>query len=360
MSSAQEQCTQASLPMTLGQIDAAWLTSALRTRFPDVRVRQLTIAEVMHGTCTKVWIDLETDGAQLPGRLMLKGGFEPHSRDWWSMHQMEVGGYLHILPELRLPSPTCYFAAYDEGQKQGVIVMEDLVSSGARFCHAQHPAGLTETRQRLATLAAFHARSWQSESFAPGGDWHWVQDVACDTRDYARAFLQPEVWTRYTALPRGAAVARRFHDAAWLGEALEKLVTVSSSLPHCVLHGDTHPGNLYVAADGTPGFFDSLPGHGPAMSEVAYHLVCALDVEDRRSWERELVRFYLDALASQGVEPPTEEEAMTQYAIFLARAYFIFIINASEFQKEAVNTAYTARISAAMLDHDTAGRLSAL
>ena len=51
---------------------------------------------------------------------------------------------------------------------------------------------------------------------------------------------------------------------------------------------------------------------------------------------------------------------MRQFGLFLAYAYFVFIINASIFQPEAVNTAYAARISAAMLDHDTAGLLERL
>jgi len=360
MSYVHEPEPSVCLPMAVEEIDAAWLTAALRTVAPEAQVLKAEVAEVMRGTCTKVWIDLEAQGLELPSRIMLKSGFEPHSREWWYMHETEVRGYLHILPELALPSPACYFAAYSDAQKQGVILMEDLVSSGAAFCHAQRAATQDETRRRLATLAAFHARSWRSSRFAPGGDWAWIQDVARDTRDYAQAFLKPDVWNHYVALPRGAAVARRFHDAAWLGEALEKLVTLSDRLPHCVVHGDTHSGNLYVAADGTPGFFDSLPGHAPPISEVSYHLVCALDIEDRRNWEADLVRFYLDELGSHGVDPPTFEQAMDQYAAFLARAYFIFIINASEFQKEAVNTAYTARISTAMLDHDTAGRIAAI
>lgn len=348
------------LPMAVEEIDADWLTAALRTQTPSAHIARLQIVDVTHGTCTKIRLHIEAEGSDLPSTLLLKGGFEPHSRDWSYMHETEVRGYLHTLPALQLTSPRCYFAAYSEDQRQGIIIMEDLVASGARFCHAQHPENLENTQKRLAVLARFHARSWGSPRFGPTGDWQWVQDNLVDTRDYAQAFLQPDVWNRYVALPRGAAVARQFHEAQWLAEALEKLVILSAGSPHCVLHGDTHPGNLYFAADGSPGFFDSLPGHGPSISEVAYHLVCTLDVADRRVWEEDLVRFYLEELASHGVEVPAHAEAMSQYAAYLARAYFIFIINASEFQKEAINTAYTARISAAMLDLDTVGRLRAI
>jgi len=60
------------------------------------------------------------------------------------------------------------------------------------------------------------------------------------------------------------------------------------------------------------------------------------------------------------VTPPSFEEAMHQYAVYLAYGYLVFIINDSIFQPEAYNTAYAARFSQAMLDHDTLGKLAAI
>jgi aminoglycoside phosphotransferase (APT) family kinase protein len=142
-----------------------------------------------------------------------------------------------------------------------------------------------------------------------------------------------------------------------MNRAVDKIAILSARLPHCVHHGDTHLGNLYIDRDGTPGFFDSLAGRAPAMIEIAYHLVCALDTADRRRWEGSLIQHYLDELASHGVAAPSFDEALHQYASFLSFAFCIFIINEAVFQSESINTAYTARISAAMIDHDTQGVL---
>jgi hypothetical protein len=119
------------------------------------------------------------------------------------------------------------------------------------------------------------------------------------------------------------------------------------------VHGDTHLGNLYEDPDGTPGFFDSQPHKAPSMVEVTYHLTCALDMADRRIWERELVAHYLAELARCGVDVPRLDDAMRQFGMFLAYGYMIFLVNESQYQPEAVNTAYTARFSTAMLDHGT-------
>ena len=91
------------------------------------------------------------------------------------------------------------------------------------------------------------------------------------------------------------------------------------------------------------------------MVEVAYNLSCALDSGDRPDWEESLIRHYLQELEANGVAAPSLEEAMRQFGMFLARVYFIFVINESHYQNESINTAFTARINAAMLHHDTMG-----
>jgi hypothetical protein len=97
------------------------------------------------------------------------------------------------------------------------------------------------------------------------------------------------------------------------------------------------------------------------MYEVAYHVTGALDVPVRREHERDLVSHYREELVRCGVDDaPPLDELMHQFGCFLANGYMIFIVNASEFQPEAINTAYTARFSSAMLDHDTMGLVERL
>jgi hypothetical protein len=127
-----------------------------------------------------------------------------------------------------------------------------------------------------------------------------------------------------------------------------------------VLHGDVHLGNLYVDVDGAPGFFDPLASRGPGMLEVSYHVSASIDAADRPAWEGELVGHYLDELRGHGVHPPRFEEAMRQYAIFLIYGLFIWLTTESHYQAETVNTANAARVSAAMLDRDTAALIAAL
>jgi hypothetical protein len=352
------------LPLAIEEIDRDWLTAALRAKAPGVTVLGFEVVDVRRGTCTKVRLRLEMDAAGraagIPETVILKAGFEPHSRDMHFMHETEVRGYRDLFPVVPLPTPACYFADYDAERRQGVIIMEDLVARGVAFCNPLRPQSFDEVARRLTLLARFHAKTWNSPDLAPGGRWDWVAELMASTRAYADPYLQPQTWGRFIASPRGAAASVRFHDPAWMTHALDRLAVLATRRPSAIQHGDTHLGNLYVDCDGTPGFFDSLPHRGPAAGEVSYHLACALDPADRRRWEGALVAGYLDELARSGVAAPAFDEMMADYAACLARAYFIFVINDSVFQAEAINTAYVARISTAMLDHDTIGRLQAI
>jgi hypothetical protein len=349
------------LPIALEAIDRDWLTAALRQHAPEAAVRGFSIVDVNHGTCTKVRLQLDLDEAGrragIPERVILKGGFEPHSRDMDFMHATEVTGYQFVFPELKLPSPACYFAQFDADQRQGIVIMDDLAARGVEFCHALKPQSFEAVARRLTILAEFHARTWDSAERLAAGPWGRLGEYMARTRDYAEAWLQPDTWRRFIDSPRGAAASVRFHDLGWMREALARLAVWAEDRPHAVLHGDTHLGNLYVDRDGTPSFFDPTVHRGPAIAEVSYHMACALDPADRPRWEGALVGHYLDELRRCGVEPPDFNQAMADYGATLARAYFIFVINESAFQPEAINTAYVARISAAMIDHDTIGLL---
>jgi hypothetical protein len=352
------------LPIDIGAITNAWLTAALRTRAPGVTVRRHDVIDINSGTCTKIRLRLDLDeagrAAGIPELVILKGGFEPHSRHLWYMHESEVRGYTDVLPDAALRSPACYFAGFDAERAQGIIIMDDLVARGVTFCHPQRPQTPDQVAYRLGVLARHHARTWGSADLEPGGRFAWAMEAFDNARMHFGPMFAADNWRHYVDSPRGAAASVRFHDGVWLREALDKLYRYSLTVPQSLIHGDTHLGNLYIDIDGEPGFFDSLPQRAPAMYEVAYHVTCALDLADRPIYEDELVRGYAAELARHGVAVPPHEELMRQFGIFLALGYCVFILNSSEFQLEAINTAYTARFSAAMLDHDTKGLIAVL
>lgn len=231
---------------------------------------------------------------------------------------------------------------------------------GVRFCDPLRPENADTVARRLEAMAHYHAQTWDSPQFRTGGAFDWVGGRHEGwSVTYQERYLEPAVWSTYVGSPRGTAISRVLQERDWMRRALAGLATLHRVLPPCLCHGDTHLGNLYEDADGTPGFFDAQVARAPALFEVTYHLVAALDIVDRRRAERELLRHYLSALRSRGVAAPAFESAWDVYRREVAYGLFIFLINETRFQTEAVNTAYTARFGAAALDLDTVALLDA-
>ena len=345
------------LPITVEEVSAEWLTQALRSRAPGVTVQSAELVDAVYSTCTKLRYRLDLDdagkAAGIPELVIVKGGFEEHARQLAQMHEREVLGYRDVYPQTSLPSPACYFAEYDAERKQGIVIMDDLCARGVEFCHATRPHSHEQVARRLTELAHFHAASWGGPDLKSGGRWGHLPEFWPVMQNFVDRVLEPEAWHDFISSPRGAATSVQFHDRDWMVDAMERVKLYCTMLPHAVLHGDTHLGNLYLEPDGTPGFLDTLASRGPPLLEVSYHVSAALDAADRRQSENALVQHYLDEAARAGAPVPDFAEAMHQYGIFLLYGHFIWITTRSHYQPEAVNTANAARVSAAMIDHRT-------
>ena len=333
------------LPLRVDEITADWLSRATGNV-----VRSSRVADVIEGTSTKVRVEIDADG--LPATLIVKGGFEDHSPAMAEMYANEACYYGRLAPVLPLPGPRCWFSGSDPGSYQSLVIIEDMDRAEVTWLHGQRPQSPPAVAQRLETLARFHAASWNDPGFAPGGRFDWVGGRFSDwSMAYVERYLVPEVWDHYCRSPRGAAVSNQLHDRNWMTRAFTDFRRIEEDGPRCIIHGDTHLGNLFEWPDGTPGFLDAQPARSNPILEVAYHVTAALDLSDRRAAEQGLLAGYLAAIGKCGIDPPSFEKAWLWYRQFLAYGFFIFLINETRFQTEAVNTANAARFGAAMLEH---------
>ena len=348
------------LPVRPEGVSRDWLERALRVQRPGLKLAAAETVGVIPGTSTKIRVHVDAVGADgLPRSLIVKGGFEDHSAAMGPMYLNEMRFYRDVQPYVPIPSPRCFYAGTDPGSHQSIVIMEDLVPRGVRFCDPLRPQTVEQVSRRLTTMARYHAHTWNSADFDTGGRFDWIggrhEGWSVVYQDH---YLEPERWAHYMAQPRGAAVAQCLQDRDWMQHALSKLGELHRTMPPCLCHGDTHLGNLYELADGTPGFFDAQVAKCPAVFEVTYHLVGALDIPDRRAHEQLLLRHYLAELRKHGITSPSFDEFWEAYRREIAYGLFIFLINETRFQTEAVNTAYTARFGTAAVDHGTHRLLS--
>jgi aminoglycoside/choline kinase family phosphotransferase len=274
------------------------------------------------------------------------------------MHENEARYYGEVVPRTTINAPACYFAATDRVIGQSIVLLEDLRLRDVRFCHASHPLDYAQCAAFLDGIARFHAQWWNHRDLDDGGELGWILPQLRNLGEggYRSRVLQPELWTaelwdEFLALPRCAAIPRALHDRERLRAGLNRLGDRIATMPVTLCHGDTHLGNLYLDADGTAGFRDAQVRRSSWAMDVAYHVVAALDIEDRREWERGLLGHYLDRLAAYGITPPGFDEAWLSYRCEIAYGLFVWTLNANAFQSETVNTYVNARFGAAATDH---------
>jgi aminoglycoside phosphotransferase (APT) family kinase protein len=84
--------------------------------------------------------------------------------------------------------------------------------------------------------------------------------------------------------------------------------------PRTLLHADIHPGNWYKTGDGQLGLCDwQCTVIGEWAADFAYAVTSSLSPEDRRAWEGDLLRLYLDALQLPKEMVPSFDQAWLSY-----------------------------------------------
>lgn len=347
------------LPAAVADITAGWLERAFAAGGADFRVTAIAIDGHIAGASSKVRVRVESPSPGAPRKVVVKGGFEAHSREMRGMHWAEARAYRDFLPRAPASAPRCWFAGVDD-EGQGLVVLEDLDDRGVRFLSLRQPIDFDTARRFLDRLAQLHAAMWGSPELEDGA---LFGDIAMPMvgrfETYIDRLTEPATFAAYCERPRGAAVPVALHDAGRLRAGLWALRDSYAGQARTLVHGDTHLGNLYLNADGSPGFLDWVIRRAPWQNEVAYFLGAALDLPDRRRWEGALLEHYLGALAGLGIAAPGFDRAWLLYRRDLVWGFFIWFLNHWDFQTEPRNTAAATRFAMAMLDHDVYGLLGA-
>jgi hypothetical protein len=352
-----------SLPTEQHEITRELVETGLSAAFPGANLEDFRLEDAHHGFSTILRVHLTPSAGNaaknLPPSIMLKGGFEAFTRQrgadfTYRSLEMEYRAY-QMLPQLGLNMPKVFYSQLDPANAQMLILMEDLKLRDVRFQRGLSPNNAPQVARRLTALADFHARTWGSAELGKGCKYGALErngaQMFLDYLDHG-GFTDEDFYTNFVPLPRIQACPAKFSDYDWLKRYIAYCAQMSEAIPNCVIHGDTHLGNLYEEADGTPGFFDSLARQEPGISEATYHICNALDPMERRRHERDLVAHYRRELIKRGIAMPALREVMHQYTTFLSLNLITFFVNPTYYQTEAFNTAHAVRAAMAILDNN--------
>ena len=354
------------------KITKEWLTAALQERFPGVVVATVQVTEFIGFKPNKVIVTVEysqtANTIEPPKSFLLKGAF----RDVEGKHAfsemdlgltMELASYAEVLPRIDATRPECFWVGMDEVSGVGAMLLEDLSPTGARFLKDEWSLDRAQAVAFVEAMGRFHA-NWMGEDgiladgpFGPGSGLRQraqrLQDV------YLSKITTDALWGKVSHLPRAAVVPRDLRDAERIRAAASRMHHIIGQGRSTIVHGDEHIGNLYIDNSGHPGFIDWCCRIAPWVIGYAYFVIVTLDPLDRRVWEKDLLKVYLNSLASSGVEPPAFEEAWYHYRCAALYPFMIWYVNSAKWQPETVNTRNTQRALLAMLDHETLKLLAA-
>ena len=304
------------VPRVAHEIDEPWLEAALQPRHPGTKVESVRVAETHEVTNSHAWLDVRyaPSGAAGPERLFCKLlPDEPGRREAIVQTQMglrEAMFYDRLAPHLELRVPRAHAVRYDEASGAFILLLEDLNAAGCTVSTGPESPTPDAAAKALEELAAMHVRF--EDGAVRRRDAGWVSPPDPPS-DYGTMRLAEGLANHRDRLtPAFAEMSEVYIDhrdalhAAW------------SEGPPTVIHGDTHIGNLFFAGDRV-GFLDwGLIVVNTPMRDVSYFLNMCLSIEDRRGWDAQLIKHYLEVRRALKGESISEDEAWKQHRIHAA------------------------------------------
>lgn len=307
------------LPRTLDDITPEWLTEAMSGQFPGARVTSVRPLQVTASTATKARLGLTYVGDPAgiaPHTVVAKGGLfgHPHEESLQPLYRNEALFYRDVAPSVDIELPRCFAAVTD--QSSGLVVLDDLVSHNVRFGEGRAPLHPDEVAAALEYQASYHAHFWDrpAELEKLG-----LMDLSGFLRDFfsglAPHFEIESSHDHNEPTLRAVRDAQEImQDRTRFADAVRKVWTMNEDSPPCLIHFDTHLGNMYFDHTGAARWLDwQLCGRGCWAWDVAYFIIGSLTPDDRGAHEHDLLDHYRGALGGHGVTPPDRDEAWLAY-----------------------------------------------
>lgn len=289
-------------PVTAGDLTTGWLSGALGE---SVRSVEIVERHEMTNAHARLLVTFE-DGRTQPVFAKLPP-LDPGRRDAiiaTMMGRREALFYAELAPVLAMRVPESYAALSDESG-MFVVLLEDLEHTGCAVSDGTWGVPPDAAAGALADLAAMHARFEDPAGRRAAAPW---AAVSRPSNAYGAPMLRHGIEHHRERLTDSFVAIAELYC-----ERHDELQELWHRGPHTLIHGDTHIGNLFLDG-GRVGFLDwGIVNVNTPMRDVSYFLTMAMQVDDRRTHERDLLREYLAVRASLGGSPISFDEAWTAH-----------------------------------------------
>lgn len=346
-------------PMSADDITPPWLSGVLAERYPGVDVE--AIAVIHRAQVTNAHARLRVtyrNRAGAPDTMFCKLAPTDDRRQAiiaTGMGQREARFYAELAPLLDIRVPAVHAALTDDSGLFAIF-LEDLVETGCRVSDGTWGISADAARRLIGELAAMHIRFEDPARRRAEAPWVTVnrpnpgygQQMLRYGIDHHRDRLSDDfVTVAELCIARHDELQRLWHEG-----------------PQTIIHGDDHIGNVFLDGD-RAGLLDwGIININTPMRELAYLLTMAMNPDERRRAEVELLRDYLALRRTAGLGELGFDEAWRSYRIHaaynvLASCQVVtFPANASP-ARQVFADAFLARAEASIADLGSVAALAA-
>ena len=344
------------IPKKWEDVTPAWMTKAISERHPDAAVERIELVTRDDGTNRRARFRIHYQAGKGGGpELVFLKAHAPghrivHLRNGNLFNEARL--FKCGVP-LDVDHPLVYKSVVDCLHLDFLLVMEDIVHRGADPRDARRAMSVAQVMNGVRGLARLHSRYWGFcgrthpklrwvKTWKPSKGWQ----VGLSRRI-------PIGLTRgRDALP--ADVVR--YSGQQIVDFWSRYVASLTHGPVTLLHGDAHIGNTYVLPDDDVGFLDwQVVRRGEWSQDVGYFLVSALEVQDRRSSERDILEEYRKCLQVPEHQRPTSGQLWNRYRATPAYGLAIWLstLGTDGWQSREVCVKLCQRFAAAFAELDT-------
>lgn len=353
------------IPISYEVITDEWLTAILASKVPGAKVVAHELDVVDSGTTDRRRIMLTyNDAGQLAGlppSVFCKAANSLEARLLNARGGLSRGEYVFyrgFRDRFDIEAPVCLHAAFDPETFNSITVLADMARDDVIFCSHDTPMTYERARNQIRLLAQIHGPYYDSEEVSS----------ASHVQTFEELFTNLDAWVHWEERCHKGFVQSQAYippalfariDEIW--PATEKALSLHSQLPRTYTHNDVHIRNWYLTRDGDMGLTDwQCFGRGHWARDFAYAVSTALTVEDRRAWEHQLLKEYLDAFRAAGGPAIDFDEAWLHYRQHLPTvlAFWTMTVAWVIAQPAASYFELTKRIATAMDDLGTLDSLS--
>ncbi|GLP76832.1 hypothetical protein TUM20983_39420 [Mycobacterium antarcticum] len=219
------------------------------------------------------------------------------------IYYREVAFYQNLRDRIEGPLLACHLAEYDPAEGWFTLVIDDAV--GAEVGDQIAGCDVATAEKAMRALARLHAPVLND---ADVGGLEFLNLPILVNQTMLSGLLPPFL-DRY-----GDQIASEHAEVCRRYVATADAHAADVQPPTGLVHGDYRLDNLLFGADPECLVIDwQTVQWGPVMTDAAYFLGSALDVDVRRANEQRLVRLYFDSLVEHGVSGFTWAQCWTEY-----------------------------------------------